>query len=461
MSRKLTILLFTLIASMLLFVACGGGAGQEAEEPAAPVEEAPAEGEAASDLSGAIRVTMWESGDALAPYSAALESFQVKYPNVDVTLEPVPQEYTTKLLSQIAAGTTPDVFQVGDGDVARFVGEGIIEPLDPFINGEAGLDMGVFLPGIAEFGTIDGQTMLLTKDYSPLVLFYNVDHFEEAGIEVPNEETTWEELLEMAKVLTLDGNGNNATSADFDAENIQRFGLMLPAAWGDVLWVRGILPIIYQFGGSVISDDGTTTDGHMNSPETIEALQWYTDLFLTHHVAPTVEDSTALGGDQMFPTAVASMVWSGRWALGDWQEVPDLNFGTTGLPSGPAGEANALCWAGFAISADSENKDLAWEWVKHVAAEDGAEAFADYALTAVQPIVDAQGLDEDPYNASIINDLNNVKPLPEFTTANWGTCGDTAFKENLERVFLEGISVEEAMNAAVEESDACLAENAE
>lgn len=469
MSRKLTILLFTLIVGLLL-VACGGGAQETAEPTAAPDAEAPAEEspaeeapaeEGAGDLSGAIRVTMWESGDALAPYEAALASFQEKYPNIDVTLEPVPDQYGTKLLAQVAAGTTPDVFQVGDGDVGPFVAEGIVEPLDPYISGENGLDLGVFLPGIAEFGTINDQTMLLTKDYSPLVLYYNVDHFEEAGLEVPNEETTWEELLEMAKTLTLDGNGNNANSPDFDPDNIQRFGLLLPNTWGDLVWLRGILPIIYQFGGSVVSEDGTTTDGYMNSPETIEAVQFYTDLILTHHVSPNNADIDSFGGGEpMFLGGQASMAWTGRWPLSAWQEVPDLNFGTTGLPSGPAGEANALCWAGFAMSSTSENKDLAWAWIKHVAAEEGAEAFADYAMSAVEPIVEAQGLDQDPYNAPIINDLNNVKPIPEFTGPNWLTCGEAAFKAHLERVFVEGVSVEEALNAASAEADACLAENA-
>ena len=44
----------------------------------------------------------------------------------------------------------------------------------------------------------------------------------------------------------VDANGKDATSADFDPSNIQRWGIWMPNSWGDTAWERGILPIIYQ-----------------------------------------------------------------------------------------------------------------------------------------------------------------------------------------------------------------------
>jgi ABC-type glycerol-3-phosphate transport system substrate-binding protein len=219
-----------------------------------------------SDLTGSIRVSMWESGDALEPYNNALASFQEKYPNVEVSLEPVPQDYGTKLLADIAAGTPPDVFQLGDGDVSKYVAQGAVAPLDDFIASDSDFSMDAFFPGIANFGQVDGITYLFTKDYSPLVLYFNKDHFAEAGIELPTADWTWDDLLDAAQKLTLDGDGNNAQSPDFDSGNIVRWGLQIPAHWGDLLWLRGTLPIINAGGGSVISEDGTTVEGYLNSP---------------------------------------------------------------------------------------------------------------------------------------------------------------------------------------------------
>jgi multiple sugar transport system substrate-binding protein len=409
-----------------------------------------------SDLTGSIRVSMWESGDALEPYNNALASFQEKYPNVEVSLEPVPQDYGTKLLADIAAGTPPDVFQLGDGDVSKYVAQGAVASLDDFIASDSDFSMDAFFPGIANFGQVDGITYLFTKDYSPLVLYFNKDHFAEAGIELPTADWTWDDLLDAAQKLTLDGDGNNAQSPDFDSGNIVRWGLQIPAHWGDLLWLRGTLPIINAGGGSVISEDGTTVEGYLNSPETIAALQWYVDLVLTHHVAPLPEDTAAFGGDQMFQTEIVSMTWTGRWPLKDWQRVPTLNFGTAGIPAGPAGNANALCWAGFAISSQTENPDAAWAWLKHVSAEEGAAEFAIYALTAVQDIARLQGLDTDPYNAPIIADLANTKPLPEFANPLWGACAaETSYRENIELVFLGEQTVQEAMDTAAAAIQAC------
>lgn len=423
----------------------------ETVEVEVPVEVAPG-----SDLTGSIRVTMWESGDALEPYNNALASFQEKYPNVEVSLEPVPQDYGTKLLADIAAGTPPDVFQLGDGDVSKYVAQGAVASLDDFIASDPDFSMDVFFPGIANFGQVDGTTYLFTKDYSPLVLYFNKDHFAEAGIDLPTADWTWDDLLDAAQKLTLDGDGNNAQSPDFDSGNIVRWGLQIPAHWGDLLWLRGTLPIINAGGGSVISEDGTTVEGYLNSPETIAALQWYVDLVLTHRVAPLPEDTAAFGGDQMFQTEIVSMTWTGRWPLKDWQRVPTLNFGTSGLPAGPAGNANALCWAGFAISSQTENPDAAWAWLKHVSAEEGAAEFAIYALTAVQDIARLQGLDTDPYNAPIIADLANTQPLPEFANPLWGACAaETSYRENIELVFLGEQTVQEAMDTAAAEIQAC------
>lgn len=421
-------------------------------------------GNVSQELSGVVRVGSWDSGEALEPFNTAIAQFEEMYPDVDVQLEAVPQEYGTKLLAQFAAGDAPDVFQTGDGDVSKFQRLGAVENLDPYISGEVGdnpLDMGVFFPGVAAFGQIEGSTYYLTKDYSPLVIYYNKDHFDEAGLEYPTSDWTLEDMLNTAMLLTLDGDGNNAASEDFDSGDIERWGLQIPDAWGDPLWLRGILPLIYANGGTLVSEDGMTTDGHMNGEKTVAALEWYVSLFQDHFVAPSREDVAAFAGVDMFQSGLVSILWNGRWPLKDFIANPDLNFGTVGLPAGAEGNANVLCWAGFAMYTGGDNKDAAWAFLKHIAAEEGAEAFAEYAFTAVQSIADSQGLSEDEYNAPIIADLANVKPLPEALTPFWGECGETIFRTHLETVFLEGLSVQEAMDNAVEEADACFAEKAE
>jgi multiple sugar transport system substrate-binding protein len=417
--------------------------------------------QAQQNVSGKIRIAAWESADALEPYNKAIEAFKKANPNVEVQLESVPQDYGTKLLAQFAAGDAPDVFEIGDGDVAKWQSLGAVEPLDKYLKGSNPLDINVFYPSVAAFGQVKGETFFLTKDYSPLVLWYNAAHFKEAGIDVPSEKWTWDDMLNAAQLLTKDASGNNAKSDKFDATKIARYGLLIPDSWGDPLWTRGILPLIYQGGGKLVSDDGKTTTGYMNGKETVAALQWYVDLFKKYHVAPSKAEFAAYSGTDLFSSGLASMQWSGRWPLKDYMKNTALDFGIAGLPAGPKDtRANALCWAGFGIYSGSKNKDAAWALLKFIAAEDGAKEFANYAFTAVKSIAESQGLSTDKYNAPIIKDLPNAKTIPETLTPFWADCGDKAFHDNLEQVFLKDVSVQAAMDAAAKQADACLAEKA-
>jgi multiple sugar transport system substrate-binding protein len=433
-----------LVVGLLVLAACQPAATQTpaATQPPAADTPMPEPTAAGGDISGTIRVGSWDGGDGLAPFNAAIESFKAQYPNVEVVLESVPQGYGDKLLTQFSAGNAPDVFQVGDGDAAKFAAQGVLEPLEPYINGDNPLDMGVFYPAVAAIGQVQGQTYLLTKDWSPLVLFYNKALFDAAGVEYPNADWTWDDMLTAAKALTVSG---------------EQWGIQIPNSWGDPLWYRGLSPLVYQNGGSFISEDGTKATGFLNSPETVEAIQWYVDLFTTHKVSPTKADVEALAGVDLFQTGRVAMLWTGRWPLADFQKNAELNFGTAGLPQGKE-RANSICWAGFAMYSEGQNKDAAWAFLKWIAAEQGAEEFAKYAFTAVQPIAEEQGLDQDPYNAAIVADAANVRPLPEMTNQKFGPCVETPFKEELERVFLEGKGVQEAMDAAAEKADTCLAQ---
>lgn len=411
--------------------------------------------------SGVVRVGSWESGDALTPWNNAIASFEAANPNIDVQLEAVPQDYGTKLLAQFASQTAPDIFMSGDGDVAKWVALGAAENLDPYISGDAGFDMGLLLPAVAAFGQVNGSTYYLTKDYSPLVLYYNKDQFAAAGVAEPTADWTWADLVDAAKKLTVDGNGNNATSPDFDPNNIQQWGIQLPDGWGDTTWTRGILPIVYANGGSMISADGTKIGGEMNSEATINALQAYVDLFKTDHAAASKTDVAAYSGADMFQSGLVSMLWTGVWPLNGYKEgdsaVP-FDFGTSGLPSGSDGKANVLCWSGFAMYSGSQNKDAAWEFLKYIAVGDGAKEFANYAWTPVKSIIDEQGLATDEYAGPIVTDLENVKPIPDSMSPNWAECGDHFFTQEFATVMEGDVTVADAMNSAATQADACLAQ---
>jgi multiple sugar transport system substrate-binding protein len=377
---------------------------------------------ATAPLTGTIRVGSWDSADALTPYNNAIKEFEALYPGVTVQLESVPTDYGTKLLAEVASGTAPDIFQVGDGDVGNFAGKGMFEPLTDYISGQIGnnpLDMSVFYPAIADMGKVNGVQYLLTKDYSPLVLYYNKALFDKAGVDYPTDSWTWNDLLTAAQKLTITA-GGKAT----------QWGIQIPDSWGSAAWTRGIQPLIYQNGGKLISDDGSTATGYLDSDAVVGAIQWFTDLFNKYHVAPTDADIAALSGQDLFATGKVAMLWTGRWPLGGYEQNPKLNFGTAMLPQGVQ-RGNSICWAGFGLYSKSQNKVTAWVFLKFMAAGQGAQEFAKYAFTDVISIAELQGLTTDPFNAPIMRDLANVIPLEILKNKNYNVCIDTPLQQTI------------------------------
>lgn len=460
MKKTLYVLSILLVASMVL-TACAPAATPTAEvQPTqAPPTQPPATLPPATEvpptaapttptLSGTVRVGSWDSADALQPFNDSITSFEAAYPGVKIQLEDVPQNYGDKLLAEFASGTAPDVFQVGDGDVARFAAQGVFEPLDAYIAGTKGstpLDTSVFIQAVADIGKVGGTTYLLTKDSSPLVLYYNKKLFDAAGVAYPTNNWTWDDLLNAAKKLTVTTSGK-----------ITQWGIQLPDSWGDPTWVRGILPIIYQNGGDIISPDGKKVSGYLDSDATIQALQWYADLITKEKVAPTKADVAALQGADLFQTGKVAMLWTGVWPLGGYIKDTTMSFGTAQLPQGKQ-RANSICWAGFALYSKSQNKDAAWAFLRWMGADKGAESFANYALTDVKAIADSQGKTTDPYYASVMADLAVVHPLPDFTTMKYNDCLNTPFTKALDGYFTNGGDMKTIMTKVATDADACLA----
>lgn len=451
--KKIFLVLSVLVIAGMALAACQSATPAPTQAPvvteAPAVTEAPVATEApASTVSGTIRVGSWDGADALKPWDAAIASFKAAYPDVEVVLESVPQGYGDKLLAQFASGTAPDVFQVGDGDVAKFASQGVFEPLDPYIAGEQGanpLDTSVFIPAVADIGKVNGTTYLLTKDFSPLVFYYNKNLFDAAGVAYPTNDWTWEDFLTTAQALTVtDASGN-----------ITQWGVQIPDGWGDAYWSRGIWPIIYQNGGDVISADGKTATGYLNSDATVQAVQWYSDLFLTHKVAPTKADVDALAGADLLATGKVAMLWTGVWPLGDYIKNTDISVATVQLPQGTQ-RGNSICWAGFAMYSKGENKDAAWAFLRWIGADEGAGAFAEYALTDVKAIADEQGKTTDEFYGPVMADLDNVHPLPDFSNPKFGDCVATPFQAALEGYFNNGGDLKTILTDVATQADACL-----
>ena len=376
----------------------------------------------AADSTIVIRAGTGDGGDGLTPHQQIIQNFEDQNPNVIVQLEPVSgRDYYARLLTQLAAKAAPDIMQIGDDAVPSFVSKNAFVPLDTYLKG-INFDPSIYLPGLLDPGKINGVQYLLPKDYSPLAVYYNKTLFDAASVPYPVVGWTWEDLLATAQKLTVkDASGN-----------VTQWGIQLPAAWttGFEYWVAAA-------GGSLISADGKTFTGVMDSPEVARAVQFYADLYNKYQVAPPPADMNAFGGgNSEFANGKAAMMLFGRWPQGGFKTNPNISLGVVAPPQDKV-RANILFWGGFGIATSSSQPEIAFKYLSFVSGEPGAQVWKDWALPAVKSVADSSGLSADPIEGVWIGELNHLVPRAYTFTPYWNETADPALRKVLESVIID------------------------
>ena len=307
-----------------------------------------------------ITLTYW-THDFVLDVNAAkalITEFEAAHPNIKVEIVAIPfAEFANKLKIAIGAGTGPDVFTIDCTWIASFAELGAITPLDSFMTLNIYND---FIPSAQRTITWKGHVWASPLDESSTAIFYNKRLFEEAGIEPPksvDEAWTWDEFLKVAKALTKDVDGDGQTDV---------WGVHLDYGVGE--WVAYLqMPWIWENGGEVLGENNTKASGYLNSQETVEALQFFRELFTLHKVAPLswIPDPLVNG--------VVAMEIDGPWHAQYFDTVfPDFEYGIAPLPYKVKHASNCGSW-NLAISSTCENKEAAWELVKWMTTGEGAK----------------------------------------------------------------------------------------
>lgn len=281
-----------------------------------------------------------------------LSEFAAENPDVSVTVEMIVwNTLYQKLQTAFVAGTQPDVILLHASEVPQFGSFGVLRDLsDQYTSGGGWLPDDDISATTMSGMVWDGSIYGIPLDNHGRGLWINTDMFEAAGLSTDpaTAPTTYEGWVDLFQQLTLDANGNNAQSPDFDPENVVQWGFTV-GEWPNV----NFLGALYQHGGSFLSEDGTTIT--VNSEAGITALQQLVDLVYTYHVSPP-----AAGFDtwQGFGAGAVAVLPTGTWYRNQSLLQSDIN--STAWPTYQFGE-NKAAWFGahtFMIPASTEGENL-------------------------------------------------------------------------------------------------------
>jgi multiple sugar transport system substrate-binding protein len=315
--------------------------------------------------SGKLSVALWGSKQDVDEVRAVIAKYQKDFPDVTLDLQEGgcgPDYAACK--TQIAGGTMTDVLIPGSWVIQAMISDGALTDLSPYLEKDK-LDPGVFYtPALSAMkGQKDSKVYALPMGYHVEVLYYNKDLFDKAKLAYPPADGnyTWQDLHEWAKKLTLDKNGKDATSPDFDAANIKQWGIYI---WPGV--IAGFEPVLLAFGGSTMSvPEGQTCN--LENADTIRAWQFIQDMMWKDHSAVTPQVDQENAGKFRFAAGELAMLSGAHWMTPIIREQNQkLNYDVAGLPKEKAGNASVVHVHGWSIYNGSQNKDLAWHFIKYV-----------------------------------------------------------------------------------------------
>lgn len=252
-------------------------------------------------------------------------------------------------------------------------------------------------------------------------------------MEYPTNDWTWEDLEAAATAIT-------------DATGVAGFSVPADA---------GRFPIFaFQNGGQIMNED--FSDTLFDSPEAIAAGEFYTGA--REEGWANVPGDVGRGWQgETFANGETAMVLEGGWMIPYLRDnFPDVSYGAVHPPAGPAGEGNLVFTVAYSVSVNSQNPAAAFDAVGCIT----SEANQTTVLTSGFALPSRASLQQHEYLAS--NPVaNTIFTGAEFATPfMWGQQGasvNNAMAQALERVYLQGMSVEESFGIAAEEIRAAMA----
>ncbi|MDR1575504.1 MAG: sugar ABC transporter substrate-binding protein [Treponema sp.] len=317
--------------------------------------------------SGKVEITysFWGTPDEAAAVQKVADKFNGEQDKITVKVMNIPHDtYIEKLNTMATAGELPDAGIMSEAGVLQFASNGYLAD----ISGMYGTGESKPLDSIAFKGP-DGKTVAYSAANEILVLYYNKDMFDKAGVPYPpataDNAWTWDQFVAAAKRLTFDANGRTPNDAGFDPNNIKQYGALVEnLTWQLEVWAL-------SNGGGFYNANGTQVT--IDQSAAVEAMQKVADLHLKDHVAPL---STGLTDDSIQRSIIAgtvAMATGGTWNVGTClaqaRDSEGLNYGIAVLPY--MKQKVTICTGGpNVVFSQSKHPAEAMEWLKWYSKEE-------------------------------------------------------------------------------------------
>ncbi|MCA9838654.1 MAG: sugar ABC transporter substrate-binding protein [Trueperaceae bacterium] len=325
----------------------------------------------------------WGNTTEMQLFNEMIAAFENDHPGVSIELVERPsQGYKDQVIAELAAGQATDIIRAGfAGDFAFYANAGGTIDLSPYLDDNFSED---FFDAAWTIVKYDDRPYGLPFVTDTHALFYNVDYINQAGIQVPqtmDECWSWDEFMERSRIAMEN------SDADYGHA----------ALWNAKRW----LLFLYSNGGRLLTEDMSAPA--INDELGIQTIAW-TKSWYDEGLAPlstTMKPSEQ--ADQLFINGSIAFFISGSWHLPALREnMLSYDWDVTYLPCTENGQDADLGGNGFAVTKDSENPEIAAEFIKFMTNTDNMRTFASQAF--FNPVRNSalEGLEYPEFNKQML-----------------------------------------------------------
>ncbi|MDQ0892665.1 extracellular solute-binding protein [Agromyces ramosus] len=327
-------------------------------------------------------------------------AFEAEHEGLTVELVPIEaqqNDYFTKLaLMNQSASTAPDVMYEDTFMVESDADAGYLAPLDEYT--ESWDDWDAFYDNAKSAGLGgDGKTYGIPMGTDTRALWYNTAVFEQAGVPVPWEPKTWQDVLDTAAKVKA------------ELPDVVPLNVYSGKAQGEAAAMQGFEMLLYGTGDTLYdTEEKKWVTGSQGFEDSLTFIQ---DLY-QGGLGPTPEQALDknvgnLVSSEWFPQGKLAIGLDGSWLSGTWLETgtapwPEWSevMAQAPMPTQNGDEPGATSMSGgwtLAMGSKSTNKDAAWDFIALALDKDNSQA---YDIAASQIAVRSDVSEDPDYQAA-------------------------------------------------------------
>lgn len=289
-----------------------------------------------------------ENADAFVIIDRAIQRFEKSHPGIEVryTSGIEKKDYSEWCAKRILEGKMPDVFMVLDTDFNQYCSLGILQELNSFMESDPEFQSEEIFRTAMDIGKGTEEIQYaLPYEIVPTMLFVNKTLLQQEGIEMPQQDWTWDDFMEICRKVTKDTDGDG---------RIDQFGTY-NYSWQDAM---------YTSGGSAFDNEKQNVD--FSNQYVIESVKFMKELLALNQGENVTQEDFDAGKVAFMPLTFAEYRTYKTYPY-KIKKYSNFQWDCTTFPGRTHGEniskVDALL---IGINHDSTEKELAWEFLKEL-----------------------------------------------------------------------------------------------